>query len=112
MLALQRSYAAQLGTSIVIDSAVMSYGHDQHYQTLLLKLTNDAVIPHPIPPQSKLAGAKRFAEVARVLGIRDGLIHTVEDLALDCAVEFLEVFQRSMILPNRPGRVLSSPAGW
>ena len=97
---------------ILINRTSMPYGHDQHDQPLLLQLTNDAVILHPIPPQSKLAGAKRFAEVARVFGLRDALIHIIEDLALDCPVELLEVFQGSGIVLNRPGQVLSSLAGW
>ena len=53
---------------IVVNGAPMPYGHHQHHQPRFLQLTDYAVIPHPIPPQSKLAGAKRFAEMARVIG--------------------------------------------
>ena len=97
---------------ILINRASVLFGHDQHYQPLLLKFTNDAVILHPIPPQSKFAGTKAFAEVARVASRRDALIHIIENLPLDCPIKLLEVFQRSRIVLNRPGQVLSSLAGW
>ena len=90
----------------------MAYGHDEYHQPLFLQLTDDAVIPHPIPPQSKLAGAKRFAEMAWVFGRGDAQIHIVEDFPLDLAVELLEILQGSRIVFNAPGQVASGLAGW
>jgi len=90
----------------------MPFGNKEHHQPLFLQLTDDAVIPHPIPPQSKLAGAKRFAEIARVRARGDTRIHIIEDFPLDGAVEFLEVLQGARIVFNAPGQVLSALAGW
>ena len=90
----------------------MPYGHHEHHQPLFLKLADDAVIPHPIPPQSKPAGSKGFTEIARVWGRRDPRVHIIEDFPLDRAVELLEILQGSRIVFNTPGQVLSALAGW
>jgi len=90
----------------------MPNGHHQHDQPLFLKLTDDAVIAHPVPPQSKFAGTKRFAEIPRVLSCRDALIHIIKDLALNCPVELLEIFQGAGIVLNALGQVSSSLGGW
>src|SRR5271157_928688 len=94
------------------NGASMPYGHHEHHQPLLLQLTDDAVIPHPIPPQSKLAGAKRSAEMAWVLCRGDPCIHIIEDFPLDRAVELPEILQGFRIVFNAPGQVVSALAGW
>ena len=96
---------------IVLNCASMPYDHHERHQPLFLQLTDDAVIPHLIPPQSKLAGAKRFAEMARVFGRSDPRIHIIEDFPLDRAVELLEILQGSGVVFNRPGQVVSALAG-
>jgi hypothetical protein len=90
----------------------MTHGHYEHHQPVLLQFTDDATIAHPIPPQSKLAGSKRFAELAWMLGCRDPRIHVIEDFALNGAVELLDILQGSMIVFNGPSQVLSVHAGW
>jgi len=90
----------------------MTHGHHQHHQPALLQLADDAIIAHPIPPQSKLAGSKRLAEITRVFSRRDPRIHVIEDFPLDRAVELLEILQGSMIVFNGPSQVLSALVGW
>lgn len=97
---------------LVVNRASMTHRHDEHQQPVLLQLTDDAIIAHPVPPQSKLAGPKRLAELARVLGCRNPRIHVIEDFALNRAVELLEILQSSMIVFNRPSQVFSALAGW
>ena len=76
----------------------MPYGHYQHHQLLLLQLTDDAVVPQPIPPQPKLASSKGFAEIVRVFGRRDPIVHVIDDFPLDRPVEPLEILQRARIV--------------
>ena len=90
----------------------MAYGHDEYHQPLCLQLTDDTVIPHAIPPQSKLAGTQRFAKIPRVFGRGYAQIHIIEDFPLDLAVELLEILQSSRIVFNAPGQVVSGLAGW
>ncbi len=97
---------------IVVNRASMTRGHHEHYQPVLLQLADDTIIAYPIPPQSKLTGSKRFAEIARVRGRRNPRIHVIEDFPLDGAVELFEVLQGSMIVFNGPSQVLSALAGW
>ena len=97
---------------IAVYCASMTHGHHEHHQTILLELADDAIIAHPIPPQSKLAGSKRFAEPSRVLGRRDPRIHVIEDFLLNGAVELLEILQSSIIVFNGPSQVFSALAGW
>lgn len=97
---------------IGVNRASMTHGHYEDHEPVLLQLTDDPIIAHPISPQSKLAGSKRFAELARVLGRGDPRIHVIEDFALDRAVKLLEILQGSMIVFNGPSQVLSALAGW
>ena len=99
-------------TLIIINGASMPYGHHEHHQPLFLKLADNAVIPHPVPPQSKLAGAESFTEIARVCSRRDPRVHIIEDFPLDRAVELLEILQGSAIVFNAPGQVVFALADW
>jgi hypothetical protein len=71
--------------------AAMPYGYYQHDQLLLLQFADNAVVPHSIPPQSKLASSKRFAKVARVFRSRDPIVHVIEYFPLDRPVEPLQI---------------------
>ncbi len=67
----------------------MADGDDQHDEFRLLKLANDAVVAHPVTPESELAMPERLAKVARIVRLGDAFVDEVEDFTLDLAVEFL-----------------------
>ena len=87
----------------------MSYRHHQHNQTLILKFADDAVIPHPVTPQTESASSQWFAELARILRSRHALIHVIDDLALHRTIRLLQIAQRFGIVFDGPVQWPSSP---
>jgi len=75
----------------LVNGASMSYGHHEHHEPLILKFTDDTVIAHAKPPESKFAASQRLPEIAGVCSRVDAVIHVVEDFPLYRLVELPEV---------------------
>ena len=69
----------------------MTDGDDKYYESFLLKLTNDAVIPQPVAPQSESAPTEWLAELARIVGSANAPVHIVENLPLNRAIKLAQV---------------------
>ena len=78
-------------TSVYVDRTPMTNRDDEHHQSLVLKLTNDAVIPQPVAPQSEFAPSERLAELARIVSSANATVHIVENLPLDRAIKLAQV---------------------
>ena len=56
---------------IIVYSAAMTHGNDQHYLAVLLNLTDDSVIPDSVTPEALLGMTQR---VAKLMGSSDAAI--------------------------------------
>lgn len=101
-----------LNILFLVNRAAVSYGYDEHDELRFLQPANNPVVAHAVSPQSKAAVPKRFAEGAWIFGVRNPLVHVVQDFALHRSVKLLEIGERSLIVLNRPGQALSGLARW
>ena len=85
----------------------MAYGKSQHDKHFIADVTDDAVVPNSIAPQTGMSAFQRFTEMAGVLASLDTVVQPVENAAPDLRIEFAELtFCRFGDL-NGPGQALS-----
>jgi hypothetical protein len=60
--------------------------NDYDDEVAILQLANDAVVPHSIAPESKLAFPQWLSKTSRILGCCDTLAQAVCDFALDRSI--------------------------
>ena len=59
-----------------------NYNHENN-STRISKLANDAVIPNPVTPQSKLTASKRLSKGPGISRLSDAVFHVRDDFASD-----------------------------
>ncbi len=59
---------------------------DQNEEDIILNLTEDTVIAHPIAPQSDPFGFERLAKAARIFLGRDSLLQVSNDVVLSLPI--------------------------
>lgn len=78
----------------------MADGVDGDHTLRLVELANDPVVADAVPPETELVVPQRFAEFSRIAGGGDTLIHIIENVRSDRAVELLQVPERGRAVFN------------
>ena len=85
----------------------MAYGKSQHEKHFSADVTDDAIVPNSIAPQTGTSAFQRFTEMPGVLASLDTVVEPVENAAPDLRIEFAELtFCRFGDL-NGPSQALS-----
>ncbi len=94
---------------LTIDVSPMPDPDDQNDQRLVPQLTDDAIIPHTIPPQANKTVPQRLSEQSRTVGSRDPGFEVFENFPADFPAQAIEVVDRARIVFNPPGQEPGAP---